>query len=38
MGLDVLEIGVGNPAEPDITEKVEFLIDSGAMPQFVHRD
>jgi hypothetical protein len=38
MGLTVLEIEVGNPAEPDITEKVEFLIDSRAMPQFVHRD
>ncbi|UCC31221.1 MAG: aspartyl protease family protein [Phycisphaerales bacterium] len=31
MGLTVLEIGVGNPATPDVTEKVEFLIDSGAV-------
>ena len=31
MGLTVLEIEVGNPANPDITEKVEFLIDSGAI-------
>ncbi len=31
MGLTVLEIEVGNPANPDITEKVEFLIDSGAL-------
>lgn len=30
MGLTVLEIDVGNPATPEITEKVEFLIDSGA--------
>jgi len=29
MGLTVLEIEVGNPASPDVTEKVEFLIDSG---------
>lgn len=31
MGLTVLEIKVGNPANPDITEPVEFLIDSGAI-------
>jgi clan AA aspartic protease len=31
MGLTVLEIEVGNPASPEITEKVEFLIDSGAI-------
>ncbi|MFQ5628231.1 MAG: aspartyl protease family protein [bacterium] len=31
MGLTVLEIEVGNPANPDVTEKVEFLIDSGAI-------
>jgi clan AA aspartic protease len=31
MGLTVLELEVGNPANPDITEKVEFLIDSGAI-------
>ena len=31
MGLTVLEIEVGNPANPDATEKVEFLIDSGAI-------
>lgn len=31
MGLTVLEIEVGNPAKPDITEKIEFLIDSGAV-------
>ena len=30
MGLTVLEIEVGNPATPEITEKVELLVDSGA--------
>ncbi|MBI4266402.1 MAG: aspartyl protease [Acidobacteria bacterium] len=31
MGLTVLELEVGNPARPDVTERVEFLIDSGAV-------
>ncbi len=31
MGLTILEIEVGNPANPRVTEKVEFLIDSGAI-------
>ncbi len=31
MGLTVLEIEVGNPSKPEITEKLEFLIDSGAI-------
>src|ERR1700720_2727469 len=31
MGLTVLEIEVGNPAKPDVTEKIEFLMDSGAI-------
>lgn len=31
MGLTVLELEVGNPASPTITEKVEFLVDSGAI-------
>lgn len=31
MGLVVLEVGVGNPAVPEVIEKVEFLIDSGAI-------
>jgi clan AA aspartic protease len=31
MGLTYLEVEVGNPADPEITEKVEFLIDSGAI-------
>jgi len=31
MGLTVLELEVGNPADPELTEKVEFLIDSGAV-------
>lgn len=31
MGLTVLEIEVGNPAKPEVTERIEFLIDSGAI-------
>jgi clan AA aspartic protease len=31
MGLTVLEIEVGNPANPEVTKKVDFLIDSGAI-------
>jgi len=31
MGLTVLEIEVGNPATPDTRERVEFLVDSGAI-------
>ena len=31
MGLTVLEIDVGNQAAPEITERIEFLIDSGAI-------
>ncbi len=31
MGLTVLRLEVGNPATPDVTETVEFLIDSGAL-------
>lgn len=31
MGLTMLEIEIGNPASPDITEKIEFLVDSGAI-------
>lgn len=31
MGLTFLEIEVGNPANPDIREKLEFLVDSGAI-------
>ena len=31
MGLTVLEIEVGNLANPDITERIEFLLDSGAI-------
>ncbi len=31
MGLTVLEMEVGNPAKPEVTEKVEFLINSGAI-------
>ncbi|MGQ9626518.1 MAG: aspartyl protease [Anaerolineae bacterium] len=31
MGLTVLEVEVGNPANPEVTEKIELLIDSGAI-------
>jgi clan AA aspartic protease len=31
MGLTVLELEVANPATPERTEKVDFLIDSGAI-------
>ena len=31
MGLTMLGLEVGNPASPQATEKVEFLIDSGAI-------
>ena len=31
MGLTVLDVEVGNPSDPDVTETVEFLIDSGAI-------
>ena len=31
MGLTFLEIEVGNPSSPDVTEKIEFMIDSGAI-------
>jgi predicted aspartyl protease len=31
MGITVLRIDVGNPANPDVTETLEFLVDSGAI-------
>ena len=31
MGLTTIELEVGNVADPEHTEKVEFLIDSGAI-------
>ncbi len=31
MVLTVLELEVGNPANPEVTERLEFLIDSGAI-------
>ena len=31
MELTILNIEVGNPANPDVTESLEFLIDSGAI-------
>jgi predicted aspartyl protease len=38
MGLAVLEIEVGNPAKPSVTEPIEFLIDSGAIYSVVPAD
>ncbi|MCH8206282.1 MAG: aspartyl protease family protein [Chloroflexi bacterium] len=35
MALTFLELEVGNPASPDETEPVEFLIDSGAVHSVV---
>jgi len=37
MGLTVLDIDVANPASPEVTERVEFLIDSGAIYSVVPR-
>ena len=31
MGMTVVEIEVGNPANPEVTERVDFLVDSGAI-------
>lgn len=31
MGLTVLKVEVGNPAKPEVTEEVEFLVDSGTI-------
>jgi len=31
MGINKLEVEVGNPANPAVTERVELLIDSGAI-------
>jgi len=31
MGLTFLEVEVGSPSKPDVTEKLEFLVDSGAI-------
>jgi predicted aspartyl protease len=31
MGLTVLELEVANPARPDVVEKVQLLVDSGAI-------
>ena len=38
MGLTYLEIEVGNPSDPEVTERVEFLIDSGAVYFVVSSD
>lgn len=31
MGLTVLEVEIGNPANPDFTERLDLLVDSGAV-------
>ena len=31
MGLTYLDIEVGNPARPEVTESLQFLVDSGAI-------
>lgn len=31
MGITYIEIGVANVARPDVVEKLEFLVDSGAV-------
>jgi clan AA aspartic protease len=31
MGLTFLAVEVGNPANPEVTEKADFLVDSGAI-------
>lgn len=38
VGLTVLSLDVANPAEPNVREAVEFLVDSGAVYSFVPRD
>jgi clan AA aspartic protease len=37
MGLTVLEVEVANVARPDVTRRIEFLIDSGAIYSIVPR-
>src|SRR5690349_7235535 len=37
MGVTMLRLEVANPASPEITETVEFLIDSGALYSLVPR-
>ena len=37
VGLTVLELEVGNPAKPNVTVRLEFLIDSGAIYSVVPR-
>ena len=31
LGTTYLEVGVGNPANPDVTDQVELMVDSGAV-------
>ena len=38
VGLTVLSLEVANPANPEIRQAVDFLVDSGAIYSFVPRD
>ena len=38
MGIAFIEVKVGNPAKPEITEKVELLVDSGATYSVIPAD
>lgn len=38
VGLTVLSLDVANPADPNVREAVDFLVDSGAVYSFVPRD
>ena len=31
MGLTILELEIANPASPEVTERIEFLVDSGTI-------
>jgi predicted aspartyl protease len=37
MGLTTLDLEVGNPAAPEVTTRLEFLVDSGAIYSVVPR-
>ena len=38
MGVTTLVVGVGNPATPEITESLQFTVDSGAVYSVVPAD
>ena len=37
MGLTVLSLELANPAAPDVTQRLDFLVDSGAIYSVVPR-